>query len=63
MSSEPSQEVLVHRVVMAGLDVLGHAGGAVLTIFEPGSIGEVNRRPEIDLGQERLVFVAFQRKE
>jgi hypothetical protein len=35
---------------MAFLDVLCHAGGVVLAIFEPGSIGEVDRRAEIDLG-------------
>ena len=50
MASEPGQEVLPHRVVMAFLDVLCHAGGVVLAIFEPGSIGEVDRRAEIDLG-------------
>ena len=60
MASEPGQEVLPHRVVLAGLDVLCHAGGIVLAIFEPGSIREVDRCAEIDLGQERLVFVHLQ---
>ena len=51
---KPSQKTLTDRVVSAGLYVFNKARGIVLAIFEPDSIGEVDRRQKIDLRQEML---------
>src|ERR1700733_12297896 len=60
MASEPSQEVLSNRVVIAVLEVFRHARGSMLAIFEPGSIREIDRRAKVDFCKERLVFIHLQ---